>query len=186
VNELIADDFAFFVEGDLGNVAFRHFQIANAFGVGGVHGTNLRTETFTEVFETCADGQTVIRESRLRTTVNDLEEQLAHSGVDSVANEVGVERFKNGLAGKYLCCHSCGVSHTGATDSFYESLLDYAVLNVKGEFASALLRCAPAYTVCKSGDIGNFLCLYPFAFFGNGSGTVVRTLGNYTHMLDFF
>jgi hypothetical protein len=39
--------------------------------------------------------------------------------------------------------------------------------------------------VSKTGDIADLLCLNPCALFGNGSGTVVRTLGYYAHVLYF-
>jgi hypothetical protein len=77
------------------------------------------------------------------------------------------------------------VSHTGATDSLNKCLLDNAVLNVEGKLACALLRCAPTNTVSETGDVTDLLCLNPKSLLGNGSGTVVRTLGNYAHVLYF-
>ena len=56
---------------------------------------------------------------------------------------------------------------------------------VEGKLACALLGSTPTNTVCKTGNILDFLCLYPCALFGNGCGTVVRTLGYYTHILNF-
>jgi hypothetical protein len=75
------------------------------------------------------------------------------------------------------------VSHTRATDGLNESFLDDTVLNVKREFASALLGCAPSHTVGISRNVGDLLCHHPFALFGNGSGTVLGALGDHTHIL---
>ena len=54
----------------------------------------------------------------LCSAVYDLEEELTHSRVYSVADEVCVERLENGLAGQDLCCHSGGVCHTRTANGF--------------------------------------------------------------------
>jgi hypothetical protein len=77
------------------------------------------------------------------------------------------------------------VGHTGATDGLNECLLNYALLNVKGKLTCTLLRSAPADTVGKTGNIADLSCLDPLTLFGNGSGAVVRTLGNVSHVLNF-
>ena len=109
--------------------------------------------TLAQVVQTCADGQTVLRESGLAAAVDDLQEQLTHSNVDSVADEVGVEGLEDGLTGKDLGSHGGRVGHTRAADGLNEGLLDDAVLDVQRELAGALLRCAPTHTVRKTGDV---------------------------------
>ena len=48
-----------------------------------------------------------------------------------------------------------------------------------------LLRGAPADTVGKAGDIGDFLGLHPPPLLRDGSRAVVSALGHRTHMLYF-
>ena len=43
---------------------------------------------------------------------DNLQEELAHSGVDGIADEVGVQGLEDGLAGQDLRSHSGRVSHT--------------------------------------------------------------------------
>ncbi len=73
----------------------------------------------------------------------------------------------------------------GAADGLNEGLLDDAVLDVQGQLAGTLLRCAPAHTVRVAADVLNFIGLDPLALFGDGCGTVVCTLGNGAHVLHF-
>ena len=58
-------------------------------------------------------------------------------------------------------------------------------LYVKGQLARALLGCAPAHTVSVSRNVGDFFCLHPLTLFRDGCGTVMRTLGNNTHVFNF-
>ena len=77
------------------------------------------------------------------------------------------------------------MGHTGAADGFYESFLDDAVLNVQGQFAGTLLRSAPANAVRQAADVLYVLGFYPFAFFRNGSSTMVYFLGYACHVFHF-
>jgi hypothetical protein len=77
------------------------------------------------------------------------------------------------------------VSHTGAADCFNERFLNDAVFDVEAEFARALLGSAPADAVREAADVLNFLSLNPFAFLGDGSGTVVGTFCYAAHFVDF-
>ena len=86
-------------------------SVADDRKVGIGHG-NLAAQTLAEVFQRSANSQTAFRESRLSAAVNDLQEQFAHSSVDSVANEVGVERLEKSLAREDLRSHSGRVGHT--------------------------------------------------------------------------
>ena len=115
----------------------------------------------------------------------DLEEELAHCGVDRVADEIRVERLKDGLADENLGSHRGGMGHAGAADRLDQSFFDHAVFDVERQLAGALLRRAPAHTVGETGNVLDFLCLDPFALFGNGRGAMICALGNRTHMLYF-
>ena len=77
------------------------------------------------------------------------------------------------------------MSHSGASDRLNKSLSDNTVLNIKCKLAGALLGSAVTDTVGKTTDILDFECLYPFSLFRYGCGTVLRSLGNSTHILDF-
>ena len=68
---------------------------------------------------------------------------------------------------------------------FYESFFDNAVLYVECQLAGALLRSAPADTMCQTADVLNLFCLNPLAFFWNGGRTMVGTFGHATHVLYF-
>ena len=111
------------------------------------------------------------REAPTAAAVNDLQEDLAHSNVDGVADEVGVEGLEDGLTGKDLGSHGGRVGHARAADGLNEGLLDDAVLDVQREL--------------KTGDVGNLLSLDPLALLGDGCGAVVCTLGNGAHVLHF-
>ena len=115
--------------------------------------------------------------------VDDLEEQLAHGNVDGVADEVGVQSLEDGLLGKNLGGHGCGVGHARAADGLDEGLLDDALLDVEAQLAATLLRCAPADAVGVARDVLKLLCLNPGAFLGNWRGPVVCTLGDGAHLL---
>ena len=185
VYELVADDLVIFVQSKLSNIAVGHLEVAGTLLQSTVHCTDLGTETLTEVLKACADRKTVLRESGLGSAVNDLEEQLSHCCVDSVANEVGVESLKNGSAGEDLSCHSSRVSHTRAADGLNERLLDNAALYVEGQLAGTLLGCAPADTVCEAVDVGDLLSLYPLCFFGDRRSAVCNALCYGTHVFNF-
>ena len=77
------------------------------------------------------------------------------------------------------------MGHTGAADGLHQCLLDDAIFDVQGQLAGALLRGAPADTVGKAGDIGDFLGLHPPPLLRDGSRAVVSALGHRTHMLYF-
>ena len=185
-NKFITDGFVVFIKSDGADVAFGKVEIANAFCAGGLDGTNGAAESFAEVFKTCADGKTIFGESGLASSVNKLEENFSHSYVDSVADKVGVKSFEDGFSGKDLACHCGGMGHTGAADGFNKSFFDNSVFYVKGEFASALLGCASADSVGKTGDIFDLISFYPSSFFRNGSRSVVGSFGNGTHPFDIF
>ena len=185
VDELIADDLILRVERHSGAVALGHFEVARTLGDGAEHRADLAAQTLAEVLEGRADGETVLGEGGLGAAVDDLEEQLAHGGVDGIAHEVGVERLKNGLADEDLGRHRGGVGHAGAADGLDQRLLNDALLDVERQLARALLWSAPADAVGKAGNVGELLGLHPLALFGDGSGTVICALGDRAHMLNF-
>ena len=113
-----------------------------------------------------------------RAAVDDLQEQLAHGGVDGVAHQVGVQRLEDGLAGQDLGGHGGGVGHAGAADGLDQGFLDDALLDVQGQLAGALLGRAPAHAVGEAGDVLDLLGLHPPPFLGDGRGTVVGSLGH--------
>ena len=122
-----------------------------------------------EILERSTDNETTLRESRLCTTIDDLLEQLTHCGIDSIANEVSVQCLQDGLARENLRSHRCRVSHTRATDSLNQSLLNDTLFNVESKFARTLLWSAPTNTVSKTGDILNLLSAHPLALLRNWS-----------------
>ena len=69
------------------------------------------------------------------------------TGNIGIADQVGVQGFENGLAGKDFRSHRGAVGHTGAAEGFDQRFLDHAVFDVQREFAASLLRSAPADTV---------------------------------------
>ena len=75
--------------------------------------------------------------------------------------------------------------HAGAADRLDESFLNDALLDIEGELAGTLLRCAPANTVRISGNIFHFPGLDPLRFFRNGSRAVMYALMNDAHILYF-
>ena len=77
------------------------------------------------------------------------------------------------------------MGHARAADGLNESFLDDAVLDVERELTCALLGSTPAHTVGETGDVLYLISLDPFALFGDGSRTVVRTLFDNTHILYF-
>ena len=147
-------------------------------------GKGLRSMVGT-MYGTRANAQTVVREGGLGAAVDDLQKQLAHGGVDRVADQIGVQRLKNGLAGQNLAGHRGGMGHAGAADDLHESLLNDAVLDVQAQLAGALLGRAAADTVGVAGDIFDFPGLNPFSFFRNRSGAMVRAFGNTNHVFNF-
>ena len=103
VYKLVTDDAArLSSSADSGNITLCHLQITRAFFQSTVHGTNLRTKSFTKVLKTCADRKSFFGECTLGTSVNDLQEELSHSSVDSVTYKVGVQRLQNGSSRKNL------------------------------------------------------------------------------------
>jgi hypothetical protein len=77
------------------------------------------------------------------------------------------------------------MGHTGASDRLYECFFDDTILNIKGKLAGTLLRCAPAYTVSKSGNIFNLISVYPLALFRDGSRFMLCALIDRTHFFNF-
>jgi len=185
VDEFVADDFIVLVEGNLGDIAFGHLQIARALGLGGKHGADLASEALAEILRRSADGKAVLGEGGLAAAVDDLQEQLAHGGVDGVADEVGVERLENGLADQDLGGHGGGMGHAGAAQGLHETLFNDAVLDVERQLAGTLLRSAPAHTVRETGDVLDFLGLNPFTLFRDRRRSVIRALRDRAHMLYF-
>ncbi len=185
VHELIADDLVARVHGQLDHIALGHFQIANALGQGAVHGADLGAQALAQVFQAGADGQAALGERALRAAVSDLQEQLAHGGVDRVAYQVRIERFQDRLARQNFGGHGSRVRHAGAADRLHQRFLNDAVLDVERELARALLRRAPADAVRQAGNILNLACLHPTAFFRNRSRTVIAALCNAGHFFHF-
>jgi hypothetical protein len=109
-------------------------------------------------------------ETRTGAAVHDLQEQLAHGGVDRVAHEIGVQRLQNGLAGQNLGGHGGGMGHAGAAEGLDQRLFDDPVFDVQGQLARALLRRAPADAVGQAGDVRDFLGLHPLPLSGIGAG----------------
>ena len=185
MDEFVTDDGVFFIQREAGDVAFGQFQIAGALRSGAVGGTGHGAQTLAQVFQAGADRQTAFGEGCLGAAVDDLQEQFAHGGVDSVTDEVGVQRFEDGLLRQDLCGHGGGVSHAGAADGFHQSFLNDTVFNIEGQFAGALLRSAPADTMGQTADILDFLRLNPFSFFRDRGRAMVRAFLDAAHILDF-
>ena len=185
IQELVADDLVVVVQGQLGDIALGHLQVAGALGLGAEHGAHLAAHTLAQVLQAGADGQAALGESGLAAAVDDLQEQLAHGHVDGVADKVGVQGLKDGLAGQDLGSHGGGVGHAGAAQGLDQGFFDDAVLDVEGELAGALLGCAPAHAVGETGNVLDLLGLDPFALFRDGGGAVVCALGHRTHVLYF-
>ena len=107
------------------------------------------------------------------------------SDISGFTHGVGWCAPQQGLADQDLGSHSGGVGHAGAAQGLDQSLLDDALLNVQGQLASALLRCAPAHAVGEAADVLDALGLNPLTLFGNGSRTVVSALTHGAHVLYF-
>ena len=185
VQELERDDLVLVVQRHAGDIALGELEVTSTLGLGAEHGANLRTKALAEVVEGSAHGQAVLGECGLAAAVDDLQEQLTHGDVDGVAHEVGVERLKDGLTGKNLGGHGCGVGHARAAEGLDEALLDNALLDVERKLACALLRGAPADTVREAGDVLDLLCLDPLALLRDGRRAVVCALGDRAHVLHF-
>ena len=137
-----------------------------------------------EILKAGADREAVFRECTLRTSVDDLKEELAHSCIDRIANEVCVQGFQNGEARKDLRCHSRGMRHAGAADCLNKSFLNNTVLHVQRQLAGALLRSAPAHAMCIAGDVLDLPGFHPLCLFRNRSSAVMYCLGYRAHFLD--
>ena len=185
VDELVADDLVFLVERDAGAVALGHLEVTGTLFGGGEHRADLGAKALAEILEGRADSKAVLREGGLGAAVDDLQEQLAHGGVDGVANKVGVQRFENGLADQDLGSHGSRMGHARAADGLDQSLLNDALLDVERQLAGALLGRAPADAVGEAGNIGDLLGLDPLALFGDRGRTVICALRNGAHMLHF-
>ena len=86
-------------------------QIAHALGLRGEDGARHAAQALAQVLKRGAHGQAVLGEGGLRAAVDDLLEQLAHGRIDRVADQVGVERFEDGLARQDLRCHGGRMRH---------------------------------------------------------------------------
>ena len=182
---LIAGDFTVGVQSELGDVTLSKLQIARALGQRAVQRTSLRAKALTKVLKAGTDGQTALGVSALGATVNDLQEEFAHSGVDGVAHQVGVQSLLNGLAGQNLTGHSGGVGHTGAADGLHQSLLNNAVLYVQRQLAGTLLGSAPTHTVGQAGNILGLRDCGPGTLLRDGGGAVIAALLDATHLFYF-
>ena len=185
MNELVSADFVVLVKSNCLDISFSHLKIARSLCEGAVESSHLAAETLAEVLEACAYHKAALRECRLCTSIDNLEEKLAHCSVDCIAHEVGIESLKNCLSRKNFRSHSGRMSHARASDSLDKSFLDDSVLDIKGQLAGTLLRSTPADAMCKSRDVSDFLCLYPFSLLWNRSRTMVRSFFDATHLLHF-
>ena len=77
------------------------------------------------------------------------------------------------------------MGHAGAANGLNESFLDDAVLDIQGQLAGTLLRCAPAYTMGEAADVLHVLGLDPLALLRNRSGAVVHFLCHTCHVFHF-
>ena len=102
VNELVAAYLVVLVEIHLGDVTLGELEVTGALNLGTIESTSLRDKALAEVLEASTNHETTLREGRLGATVDDLEEELAHGGIDGVAYEVGIESLEDGLAGQNL------------------------------------------------------------------------------------
>ena len=141
--------------------------------------------TFSKILKSSTDLKTILGERTLRTSVNDLKEQLTHSSIDGIANKVCVQCLHYCKTRKNLSSHSCGMCHTGAADCLYECLLNDTILNIQRHLAGTLLRCAPAYAVCESGNVFDLFRLNPFCFFRNRSSAMMYALMYNAHIFYF-
>ena len=185
VDELIADDQVVLVQSAAGDIALGHFQIPGSLDLGGEHGAHLAAQALAQVLQRSAHCQAALGERRLAAAVDDLQEQLPHSGIDGVAHQVGIQRLQDGLTDQDLGSHSRGVGHTGAAQGLDQSLLDDAFLHVQGQLAGTLLGSAPAHTVGETADVLDFLGLNPLTLFRDRRRAVIGALGNAYHFLNF-
>ena len=137
------------------------------------------------VVQAGADGEAAFGEGCLGTAVYNLEEELAHSHVDSIADQICIEGFKKRFARKDFRSHSSRMSHAGTADGFNEGFFNDAVFDIECQFAGTLLRSTPAYAMGQAADIFDFLYLYPFAFFRNRGRSVICAFRDGTHILNF-
>ena len=63
-------------------------------------------------------------------------------------NANGIQSLHNSTSWKNLCCHSCGVSHTGTSDCLNQCFLNDTFLNIQAQLTGTLLWCTPANAVC--------------------------------------
>ena len=144
VQELERDDLVLVVESHAGDVALSELEVTSALGLGAEHGTDLRAKALAEVVEGAPTGRPPPGELDLAAAVNDLQEDLAHSNVDGVA-EVGVKglemvlpgRISEAMAAEWVMPEQPMVSTRAS--SMMPSL------DVQRELAGALLRCAPTH-----------------------------------------
>ena len=186
MNELVTASLVVCIEVLFGDITLGQLEITSTFCLGREQCTCLRYKTLTQVFQTSTDSQTALRESRLCTAVNDLEEQLAHSSIDSIAYEVGIECLKDSLTYEDLACHSSRVSHTRATDGLHQCLFDDTVLYIQTEFARTLLWSAPTNTVSHTRDVSDLFGFHPLTLFWDWSWTMVRSFSYLAHFLYLF
>ena len=75
--------------------------------------------------------------------------------------------------------------HAGTADSFDQGFLDDAVFYIEGEFASALLRGAPANAMGEPADISYLSGLSPCTFLWDRGRTMICPLSHAAHFLNF-
>ena len=182
---MITNNLVIFIQCDTGYITLCHFQITGAFLQSTIHGTNLAPQSLAQILKSGADGQSVLGKRALRTSVYDLQEQLSHSGVDSVAYKICIQSFHYCQSGKNLRSHSGRMSHAGAADGFYQSFLDDSLFYIQGQLTCALLGSTPAYAMCQTGNVFYLLCLNPFRFFRDGGATMMYTLSDCAHFFNF-
>ena len=72
LDELIADDLIVGIQSQLVDVALGQLQVTDALFLGGEDGAGHGAQALAQVIQTCADGQTVLRESGLAAAVDNL------------------------------------------------------------------------------------------------------------------
>ncbi len=183
--EFVAAHLVVLVEEHASDVTLGQLQIARTFLFGAIERASLRNQTFAQVLETSTNHQATFTEGRLRATVDNLQEQFAHSRVNGIANQVGVQSFENGFAWQNFASHGSRVSHARAADGLNQSLLNHTLFHIQRQFASTLLRSAPTDTMRQTRDVFNLLGFHPFSLFRNGRWPVIWAFGNTTHVFHF-
>jgi hypothetical protein len=184
-DKFIADNFVVVVESQLRDIPFGRFEITSTLGACAVHRAGHTAKAFAQIFQGRTNLKSTFAEGRLGSTVGDLQEQFPHCRVDRVADQVGVERFEDRLAGQDFTGHRSRVGHPGAAERFDQRFFDDSFFDVEGQLASALLRRTPTDTVCKARDVADLFRLDPFTFLGNGCRAIFWATIDADHFPDF-